>query len=70
MGGLLAIYLESTLEWVLKQTNNYYQLMMVFALIAVMKKLEYRYRAHHLQMPQNVTTQQRLMAERELRYGG
>ena len=70
MGGLLAIYLESTLEWVLKQTNNYYQLMMVFALIAVMKKLEYRYRAHQLQMPQNVTTQQRLMAERELRYGG
>ena len=38
-GGLTAIYLESTLEWVLKQTNNFYQLMMVFALIAAMSRL-------------------------------
>jgi len=38
-GGLTAIYLESTLEWVLKQTNNFYQLMMVFALIASMVRL-------------------------------
>lgn len=51
VGGLLAIYLESTLEWVLKQTNNYYQLMLVFAMIAVMSKLETRYRiqARHKQ---------------------
>jgi len=39
IGGLTAIYLESTLEWVLKQTGNFYQLMMVFALIAAMGKL-------------------------------
>lgn len=39
IGGLLAIYLESTLEWVLKQTNNFYQLMLIFALIASMDKL-------------------------------
>ncbi len=39
IGGLLAIYIESSLEWVLKQTNNFYQLMLVFALIAVMQKL-------------------------------
>ena len=31
--GLTAIYLESTLEWVLKQNNNFYQLMFIFALI-------------------------------------
>lgn len=43
-GGLLAIYLESTLEWVLKQTNNFYQLMLVFAIIAAMTKLELHYR--------------------------
>jgi hypothetical protein len=39
MGGLSGIYLESTLEWVLRQTNNFYQLMMMFALIAAMRKI-------------------------------
>lgn len=39
VGGLLAIYIESGLEWVLKQTNNFYQLMLVFALIASMDRL-------------------------------
>lgn len=32
LGGLSAIYVESTLEWVLKQTNNFYQLMLVAAI--------------------------------------
>jgi hypothetical protein len=32
-GGLSAIYIESTLEWVLRQTTNFYQLMMIFGLI-------------------------------------
>jgi hypothetical protein len=36
-GGLLGIYLESALEWVLKQTNNFYQLMLVFGVIAAMR---------------------------------
>lgn len=67
-GGLLAIYLESTLEWVLKQTNNYYQLMLVFAMIAVMKKLETRYRTRGTVIPQNISTKARLTAERELNY--
>ena len=40
-GGLLAIYLESSLEWVLKQTNNFYQLMLVFAVIGALNKLVY-----------------------------
>ncbi len=35
-GGLLSVYLESSLEWVLKQTNNFYQLMLVFAVISAM----------------------------------
>ena len=39
VGGLLAIYIESGLEWVLKQTNNFYQLMLIFALIAGMDRL-------------------------------
>ncbi|MCB5278816.1 MAG: O-antigen ligase family protein [Candidatus Cloacimonetes bacterium] len=52
-GGLLAIYLESTLEWVLKQTNNFYQLMLIFAMIGVMTKLEKRYQAHKMKIPSN-----------------
>ena len=59
-GGLLAIYLESTLEWVLKQTNNFYQIMLMFAMIAVMSKLEKRYRYHKKQMPRNLSTHQRI----------
>lgn len=39
IGGLSGIYLESVLEWVLKQTNNFYQLMLVFAIIAAMSKI-------------------------------
>lgn len=39
VGGLLAIYIESGLEWVLKQTNNFYQLMLIFAVIASMDKI-------------------------------
>ncbi len=37
-GGLTAIYLESSLEWILKQTNNFYQLMLVFAIIAAISR--------------------------------
>lgn len=32
MGGLTANYLQSSIEWVLKQYSNFYQLMLVFAL--------------------------------------
>jgi hypothetical protein len=39
-GGLLAIYLESALEWVLKQVNNMYQLFMIFAMISAAAKIE------------------------------
>jgi hypothetical protein len=38
-GGLMAIYLESALEWVLKQSNNFYQLMLCFAMIGSMDKI-------------------------------
>ena len=43
-GGLAAIYLQSILEWVLKQPPNYYQLMFFFAVIAAMSKI-YRRRS-------------------------
>lgn len=39
IGALLSIYLQSTLEWVLKQTNNYYQLMFIFAVIGSITKI-------------------------------
>lgn len=38
--GLLSIYLQSAFEWVLKQPNNFYQLVMVFALILSLERLE------------------------------
>ena len=38
-GGLAAIYLQSILEWVLKQAPNYYQLMFFFAIIAAMARI-------------------------------
>lgn len=59
IGGLLAIYIESGLEWVLKQTNNYYQLMLVFAMVAAMYKLERRFSEHHLDLPKNLSAQQK-----------
>jgi hypothetical protein len=34
LGGLTGIYIESTLEWVLRQSTNSYQLMFVFALLS------------------------------------
>lgn len=39
LGGLLAIYIQSSLEWVLKQTHNFYQLMFVFAIIGAVSRL-------------------------------
>jgi len=39
IGALLSIYLQSSLEWVLKQTNNFYQLMFAFAVISAMGRL-------------------------------
>ncbi|MDD4310435.1 MAG: hypothetical protein PHO32_08650 [Candidatus Cloacimonetes bacterium] len=67
IGGLLAIYLESTLEWVLKQTNNYYQLMLIFAMIAVMSKLENRYAKNKMQLPQNLSLKQQRRVDRQQR---
>jgi hypothetical protein len=50
IGGLLAIYLESSLEWVLKQTNNYYQLMLIFAIIAGMHRIAIDHRRKQMYM--------------------
>ena len=38
-GCLTQIYLQTTLEWVIKQTNNFYQLMLIFAIIGVLSKI-------------------------------
>ena len=34
--GLLANYFQSAIEWSLKQYNNFYELMFVFALVAAL----------------------------------
>jgi hypothetical protein len=39
MGGLTALYVQCTLEWALKQTNNFYELMLVFAIIAAVSRI-------------------------------
>lgn len=38
-GGLAAIFLQSILEWVLKQSPNFYQMMFFFAIIMAMKRI-------------------------------
>ncbi|MGV3526668.1 MAG: O-antigen ligase family protein [Candidatus Sericytochromatia bacterium] len=43
--GLSATYLESCFEWVLKQSNNFYQLMLIFGLILALERLEQRRRS-------------------------
>jgi hypothetical protein len=39
LGALTAVYFQSTLEWVLRQTNNSYQLMIIFAMIGAMSRM-------------------------------
>jgi len=43
-GGMTAVYGQSVLEWILKQPTNFYQLMIVFAIIAAMKQTYDTYR--------------------------
>ena len=38
VGGLTAVYLQSTLEWVLKQQVNFIQMMMLFATLSILCK--------------------------------
>jgi hypothetical protein len=42
VGALTQVYLQTCLEWVIKQTNNFYQLMLVFALISVMSRFAHK----------------------------
>ena len=44
VGGLTAIYLQSTLEWVMKQQVNFIQMMMLFAVLSIL----YKYRKEFL----------------------
>ena len=38
VGGLTAIYLQSTLEWVMKQQVNFIQMMILFAMLGLLYK--------------------------------
>ena len=38
VGGLTAIYLQSTLEWVMKQQVNFIQMMILFAMLSILNK--------------------------------
>ena len=38
VGGLTAIYLQSTLEWVMKQQVNFIQMMILFAMLSILSK--------------------------------
>ena len=38
VGGLTAVYLQSTLEWVMKQQVNFIQMMMLFAVLSILWK--------------------------------
>jgi O-antigen ligase len=40
--GMTSIYLQSCFEWVLKQSNNFYQLMLVFALVLALERFHSR----------------------------
>ena len=38
VGGLTAVYMQSTLEWVMKQQVNFIQMMILFAAVGILKK--------------------------------
>ena len=38
VGGLTAVYLQSTLEWVMKQQVNFIQMMILFAALSILFK--------------------------------
>ncbi|MBQ7590592.1 MAG: O-antigen ligase family protein [Verrucomicrobia bacterium] len=44
LAGLTAIYGQTTLEWVIKQGINFYELMLIFAIVAAMKHIYGDYR--------------------------
>ncbi len=44
VGGLTAVYLQSTLEWVMKQQVNFIQMMVLFAALSIL----YKYREHFI----------------------
>ena len=41
-GGLAAVYIQSVLEWVLKQQINFMQIMIVFAVVGYLNELRKR----------------------------
>jgi hypothetical protein len=50
MGGLTAIYLQSTLEWVMKQQVNFIQMMMLFAMLSILHKYAKEFLANKIKV--------------------
>ena len=50
VGGLTAVYLQSTLEWVMKQQVNFIQLMMLFATIGILFKYQKEFLANKIKV--------------------
>lgn len=51
--GMTSIYLQSCFEWVLKQSNNFYQLMLVFGLVLALERFQARRRKPVRKVPQH-----------------
>ena len=50
VGGLTAVYFQSTLEWVLKQQVNFLQLMTLFAMVGILYKFRNYFAANHTEV--------------------
>ena len=49
-GGLTSIYLQSTLEWVMKQQVNFIQMMMLFAMLSILYKYCQKFAANAVEV--------------------
>jgi hypothetical protein len=50
VGGLSAIYMQSTLEWVMKQQVNFIQMMMLFAVLGILFKYCKKFAANQIEV--------------------
>ena len=50
VGGLTAVYLQSTLEWVMKQQVNFIQMMMLFAALGILFKYSKQFASGQLEV--------------------
>ncbi len=50
VGGLTAIYLQSTLEWVMKQQVNFIQMMVLFAILSILYKYKDKFASGEIEV--------------------